>query len=1504
MKTDWTPPTELPDLRRADLIAIDSETKDDRLRVDMGSGWPFRAGHVCGISVAFHAESEVRGLYFPLRHPDTNNFDPDQVYRWLRDHVAAGTRFVTQNGLYDWGWLRAETGIKMPPGERLDEIGALSTVVAENRFRYSLGSLCAWRGLPGKDETLLQEGIAALGLVTGKRKKIIPQNYIWQLPARYVGPYAEADAVNTLLLYESLNPILDQEGTRAAYRLEVDILPMVLEMRLRGIRIDLDAAERARALLLRKRDAALAELSEKLGSPVSMHEIQGRKWLEETFDRQGIQYPRTEKGNPSFTAGKTGWMAGHGHWLPPLVATANKYDKAVGDFVQKLIDYTVNGRIHAEINPHRSEDNGTKSFRFSYSDPPLQQMPSRDKELAPLIRGIFLPEEGEIWAKPDASQQEFRLVVHYANQHGLRKAAEALARYRDDADTDFHALAATITGLERNDAKAVNFAKIYGAGVKKFAQMIGKPLAEAQQIYERYDRELPFLHQLSKIYSNRARAQGYITLYDGARRHFDRFSPGGKWTKGAGPCSLEEAQERVKDPNHPWHGQKQLHRADIHTALNALIQGSAARHTKLWMRACWREGIVPLLQMHDCLDTSVRSHEQAELVARLGEEAIKLDVPMRVDLKFGRSWGDATHKWQDLQPAEPAPAKKTIWANRDHDIPVNPTTEPPQQGTDGRLYQRVIYDGRETFVPQDELREPAEPASTAPDMLADILETVPESIDLASTGSGSAPDSFNECAKCQPMPFVVFPDKVTAPRETALGLAVQGVHVFPAPPNTKKSYKSAAFNNDVNWGMTRDPQQVRRDFRRWPDAGVGLPTGKVNGIFVVEADKKDVDGVANLDRLREQYGDFPSTPTAISPSGSPHYYFRHPGDDTCIQNSRSKLAPGVDVRGDGGMVIAPPTVRKDGQYRWVSGLISEPPAWLLEQVVANYEAAPTFEAPALGDGFDEFTTEPEPIEKLEAALAVLDPRELGHDEHLKVACVLFRELGDVDGFNTLADWLQSVPDYYDPALAKAQWRSVAAKSGYGYGAGSLYYLADTADHSWRETFTEAPDVRLVADAGAHEDSCDQTKASAAAEPPKGNGAGGAPLLSVPSEPAWPVLAPEAYHGLAGDVVAHILPNTESDPVALLLQYLVSFGNAIGRQPYYLIEQTKHYTNLFTVLVGQTSKSRKGTSARRIRAVFNIAEPDWARSRILSGMSSGEGLVYAVRDPVYGMRKGVEELIDAGVSDKRLFLEEREFFQALTVLKREGNTLSRVVRDAWDCVELLGNLTKHSPTCATDPMISIVGHITAEELRQTLDHTAMANGYANRFLFACVKRSKLLPHGGAEDDAITNTLGTRTLQALTTARSTLRITMTEAAKQHWTDLYVRLAEGSPGLLGAITDRAEAQTIRLALIYALLDRASHIDVVHLDAASAVWDFCADSARHIFGDVVGDPTADTILRALRNAGTAGLARTDLFNLFGRHLSVGKIDAALTSLLNIGKARRGSVKGKTRPTEMWFAV
>ena len=531
----------------------------------------------------------------------------------------------------------------MPPSERLEEIGALATIVDENRYSYSLDALCAWRGLPGKDETLLRQAVKACGFKVSKKNPL--QSHIWRVPARYVGPYAEADAANTLALFESLDPVLDKEGTRAAYRLEVDLLPMVHEMRRRGIRIDTAAAEQARDLLLQKRDATLAELSEKLGVRVGMEEIGRNKWLTQTFDAQGITYPYTKKGTPSFTAGTTGWMHKHEHWLPRLIVKADKAHNAATKFLETyILGHAVNGRVHAEIHPHRSDDGGTRSLRFSYSHPPLQQMTAHDEELAPLIRGVFLPEEGEVWAKPDVSQQEFRFIVHYAIKHGLRKAKEAAERYRTDPDTDFHQLVSDWTGLERSSAKNTNFAKAFGAGVRKFAAMIGKPEGEARAIYDQ--ATTASFHSSGSL--PRA-AKTPLPSRATSSSTMGRVGIGtpGKHRRSLGPRAWGRARAKRRsaafaDPNHPWH-RRWIRRAETHKAMNALIQGSAARHTKLWMRACWREGIVPLLQMHDALDCSVASPELAERVAQLGREAVTLEVPMQVDLKFGRSWGDAKH---------------------------------------------------------------------------------------------------------------------------------------------------------------------------------------------------------------------------------------------------------------------------------------------------------------------------------------------------------------------------------------------------------------------------------------------------------------------------------------------------------------------------------------------------------------------------------------------------------------------------------------------------------------------------------------------------------------------------------------------------------------------------------------------------------------------------------------------------------------------------------------------
>jgi Protein of unknown function (DUF3987) len=388
---------------------------------------------------------------------------------------------------------------------------------------------------------------------------------------------------------------------------------------------------------------------------------------------------------------------------------------------------------------------------------------------------------------------------------------------------------------------------------------------------------------------------------------------------------------------------------------------------------------------------------------------------------------------------------------------------------------------------------------------------------------------------------------------------------------------------------------------------------------------------------------------------------------------------------------------------------------------------------------------------------------------------------------------------------------------------------------------------------------------------------------------WPVLVSAARHGLAGDVVAVIEPHSEADPVAILLQYLSCVGNAIGHGPFYLIEGDRHYTNIYVVLTGQSSKARKGTSKGRVLQIMRLADDNWENFRIGSGISSGEGLITPVRDA---------DGDDGGVPDKRLMIFESEFSSALVVMKREGNIVSQIIRSAWDHGNL-AMMTK-KPQRATGAHISIVGHITDEELRRELDRVGMANGFANRYLFACAKRSKFLPHGGYIEDEVLDQMGRYTADVIAFTREVGRVKMTDAARKLWTAKYQALSEGHPGLLGAITGRAEAQVIRLALIYALLDKAEWIDVAHLEAGLAVWNYCEASAQYIFGDMLGDPVADEILRALRQAGRAGMTRTAIRDLFARNRSANQIGAALGNLSTSGKATCRQIETASRPAPL----
>lgn len=407
-----------------------------------------------------------------------------------------------------------------------------------------------------------------------------------------------------------------------------------------------------------------------------------------------------------------------------------------------------------------------------------------------------------------------------------------------------------------------------------------------------------------------------------------------------------------------------------------------------------------------------------------------------------------------------------------------------------------------------------------------------------------------------------------------------------------------------------------------------------------------------------------------------------------------------------------------------------------------------------------------------------------------------------------------------------------------------------------------------------------------------------PIIPNNSDPAtiesnpWPrPLRDEAFQGIAGEVVGAIEPHTEADPAALLITFLEFAGNVIGRGPHAVVESARHGTNLNAVLVGESSKSRKGSSESRVRELFVRADPEWSGSRIMSGLSSGEGLVWHVRD-------STEDETDQGVEDKRLLVIESEFASVLKVMERQTNTLSTFIRQAWDSGDLR-LMTKNSPAVATGAHVSILGHISKNELKRHLTETEMGNGFANRFLWMCVRRARILPEGGGEPAY--EKLVPRLQDALDGAQGLNVIARDEKARRVWAEIYPELSAGKSGLSGAVIARAEAQVLRLSVLYAALDGSDVIRLPHQNAALAVWDYSEESALHIFGDSLGDPIADRILAALR---TEDMTRTDIFMMFKKNIRSALITQALNLLLRENKVRYETRKTDGRSAIVWMAI
>jgi hypothetical protein len=401
-------------------------------------------------------------------------------------------------------------------------------------------------------------------------------------------------------------------------------------------------------------------------------------------------------------------------------------------------------------------------------------------------------------------------------------------------------------------------------------------------------------------------------------------------------------------------------------------------------------------------------------------------------------------------------------------------------------------------------------------------------------------------------------------------------------------------------------------------------------------------------------------------------------------------------------------------------------------------------------------------------------------------------------------------------------------------------------------------------------------------------------LPVPAPPAgWPAPPDQvAYHGLPGQIVTRIAPHTEADPAAILVQLLVCCGALIGRDAYFHVEATRHHPNEFVVLVGDSAKARKGSSFDHVARLLAQADPAFP-ARLTTGLSSGEGLIWTVRDPAGS---------DPGAVDKRLLVIEPEFATVMKSTSRELSTLSPTLRSAWDG-RPLALLTRTAPARATEAHISIIGHITQTELRRHTTTIEIANGFLNRFVFAAVRRVRLLPEGGEPDPLKGTGLGRYLTSVLGHARTAGKVTLTPGARELWWQLYPQLTQPADGLLGPLTARAEAHVIRLALIYALLDGQKTIGPEHLHPALALWDYAHRSAAWALGQATGDPLAEHIHTALQRS-PDGLTRTQIRDLCQRNLPAERIEQALNTLAAAGRAHPRRTLTAGRPAELWSAA
>ena len=608
----WSAPLDYRDLSEAKEIAIDLETKDTGINEGLGSGWATNSGEIIGFAVA----TEGFQAYYPFGHFGGGNLIKEQVLQYMSDVCALPCRKIFHNAQYDVGWLNAY-GVEVK-GEIVDTMIA-GALIDENRYTYRLNSLAKDYLGELKAETDLNEAAKAHG--------VDPKMEMWMLPAEHVGYYAEQDARLTYLLWQRFRHEIFKQNLNTIWQLEKNLLPTLIKMRKKGIRVNVEKAEQLQQQFAVKEKNILQQIKKLVGKDI---DIWAARQIAFAFDKLGIDYPKSPKSKePSFTQN---WLVNNDTEISKLIVSAREINKFHNTFLNSIMKYEYKGRIHAEINQLRSDNGGTVSGRLSMSSPNLQQLPARNKEFGPLIRGLFLPEEGYKWGSFDYSQQEPRLVVHYASSigEGYEGSQELVEAYAN-ADADFHQTVADLVGIDRKQAKTIGLGLMYGMGKNKLANMLGLGFDEASALIGKFNRRAPFVKMLSDRCMKKANEEGVIRTKLGRKCRFDMWEPRdfGIHT----PETFENASAK--------YGANNIKRAFTYKALNRLIQGSAADQTKQAIVACVDLGYLPLLQIHDELCFNVQEDDVKKIV-RAMEDCVKLNVPSVVDVAIGDDFGSAS----------------------------------------------------------------------------------------------------------------------------------------------------------------------------------------------------------------------------------------------------------------------------------------------------------------------------------------------------------------------------------------------------------------------------------------------------------------------------------------------------------------------------------------------------------------------------------------------------------------------------------------------------------------------------------------------------------------------------------------------------------------------------------------------------------------------------------------------------------------------------------------------